>query len=199
MMKFIKNLLFIFCKKKKPSKNIYGNNERYQQNSASLIEIEELGNANFHYTEFYASRTAREQGINNRPTEQRILENLLKTSDKLQHLHLFLQEKFNTSNVVITITSGYRNWQVNLLVGGSPTSRHMAGLAADIKATILGMELAPDKLARLVIQSRIQFDQLLIENNILHLGFSEHEADNRNEVKFAEKIKGNWVTRKISI
>lgn len=35
----------------------------------------------------------------------------------------------------VRITSGYRSPEVNAAIGGSPTSAHMLGLAADIKST----------------------------------------------------------------
>ena len=43
----------------------------------------------------------------------------------------------------VKITSGYRSWKRNKIVGGKPTSRHLSGQAADIwVAGITGYEIA---------------------------------------------------------
>ncbi len=58
--------------------------------------------------------------------------------DKLQRLR-------DLAGKPVTITSGYRNPAYNLKVGGSPTSRHLRGEAADIQVT--GM--SPQQVAEL--------------------------------------------------
>lgn len=61
----------------------------------------------------------------------------------------------------ISVQSGYRAPKVNAGVGGSVTSQHMKGEAADINA----VGYSPRSLAELVrkAQATIQFDQLILE------------------------------------
>jgi len=61
--------------------------------------------------------------------------------DKLQRLR-------ELADKPVIITSGYRNPAYNLKVGGSPTSRHLRGEAADIQ--VAGM--SPDQVAELAEQ-----------------------------------------------
>jgi hypothetical protein len=58
----------------------------------------------------------------------------------------------------VTVTSGYRPPRLNRLVGGSPRSAHMRGLAADI---VLGLPLF--EAARHIQQGNLPFDQLIYE------------------------------------
>lgn len=58
--------------------------------------------------------------------------------DKLQQLR-------DMAGRPVIITSGYRNAAYNLKVGGSPTSRHLRGEAADIQVP----GLSPDQVAEL--------------------------------------------------
>lgn len=94
-----------------------------------------------------------------------------------------LREKFGKG---IRVTSGYRSAAVNTAVGGSKTSAHRKGMAADIKPwknTKANM-LALAKLCRQwVAAARSPIDQLIIytpdgkdNENIkwIHIGFSDN-------------------------
>lgn len=59
-----------------------------------------------------------------------------------------LQQLRDLAERPVVITSGYRNATHNANVGGSPTSRHLTGEAADI--TVQG--LRPDEVAQLAQQ-----------------------------------------------
>ena len=61
--------------------------------------------------------------------------------DKLQRLR-------DLAGLPVIVTSGYRNAAYNLKVGGSPTSRHLRGEAADIRVPGLN----PDQVAQLAEQ-----------------------------------------------
>ena len=61
--------------------------------------------------------------------------------DKLQLLR-------DSAGKPVIITSGYRNAAHNLKVGGSPTSRHLRGEAADIQIP----DLSPNQVAELAEQ-----------------------------------------------
>jgi putative chitinase len=89
----------------------------------------------------------------------------------MQHLQM-LAEQLETVralfDTVIEITSGYRNPQVNDLVGGVPTSAHALGHAADFH--VFGLHDLD--AAKVIRDSGIAFDQLIYEKNrCVHLSF----------------------------
>lgn len=106
--------------------------------------------------------------------------------EHLQELMAVLDDIREKWGGPIKVTSGYRCPQVNTLVGGSKTSAHMRGYAADIKpcnnlmkefATFI-REWAKDK----------NFDQLLEERNKqgghwIHLGLYNKTGKQRREIK----------------
>ncbi|MBQ9639122.1 MAG: peptidase M15 [Bacteroidales bacterium] len=80
----------------------------------------------------------------------------------------------------ITVSSGFRNEEVNKAVGGVATSQHMAGEAADITA---GSTSENRKLARLIVEMHLPFDQLIDENGYkwVHVSF-KRVGFNRGQV-----------------
>lgn len=114
---------------------------------------------NFTLQEFTRSSAAAEIGVHNDPTATAL--------QNLHYLALWLQSLRDILCEPIVITSGYRTERVNSHVGGSPTSDHMSGLAADIR--VPGAE--PDMIAE-IIQSipHLMFDQLIIYPTHLHVG-----------------------------
>ena len=100
------------------------------------------------------SRIAAEKGINNTPTGdvKRSLELLIdKCLDPIR-------EKYGKP---ITVSSGYRNYLVNQLVGGKATSQHLKGEASDIVGN-------NDKETRRIFEIAKElgnYDQLLFERN----------------------------------
>lgn len=71
--------------------------------------------------------------------------------------------------------SWYRCERLNTLVGGSKTSDHMIGAAADITIkTVSDMALAE------YIRDNLQFDQLIFEPSWIHVSYKKD--NNRNEV-----------------
>lgn len=93
------------------------------------------GAPNFRWREFFASSTAKARGIHNVPnpgspvwTNVRYLaENVLQP----------LRDQFGP----IRINSGYRSYALNQAVGGSQTSFHAYGMAADIEPMRAGVTL----------------------------------------------------------
>ena len=70
--------------------------------------------------------TATATGLPNFPETWQVIENLLTTAKVLDDIrHLF--------GAPIKVTSGYRSASVNSAIGGSRTSAHRKGLAADIQ------------------------------------------------------------------
>ena len=111
-----------------------------------------------HFTirELTKSRTAAKLGIDNTPTPE-ITRRLNALVDKVLDP---LREKFGAP---IIVTSGYRSPKVNAATpGASKTSQHMQGEAADIR-TVSDSREDNMKLLRCLLQSGIEFDQVICE------------------------------------
>ena len=97
---------------------------------------------NFNLEEFTASSTAKAKGISNIPTATHKSNLKYLCVSVLEPLRALLNAKYTTyqgkkvKSVSIRITSGYRSPALNKAVGGSVTSQHCMGEAADIKAVI---------------------------------------------------------------
>ena len=105
----------------------------------------------FSLEEFTLSSTALAHGIENKPTPEH-RENLEKLAKRMEDVRALF-------NVVIEITSGYRNPQVNALVGGVPNSAHALGFAADFH--VFGF--SDLNAAKRIRDSALKFDQLIFE------------------------------------
>jgi hypothetical protein len=107
-----------------------------------------------HFTlaELTASETAERHGIDNTPTPEH-LKNLQRLAEFLETVKAALGGK------PVMINSAYRGPAVNEKVGGSKSSQHMIGCAADIR--IPGMN--PDQVCRAIIEAGLPFDQLIRE------------------------------------
>ena len=107
-----------------------------------------------HFTlaELTASETAERNGIDNTPTPEH-LENLQRLAEFLETVKATLGGK------PVMINSAYRGPAVNEKVGGSKSSQHMIGCAADLR--IPGMN--PDQVCRAIIEADLPFDQLIRE------------------------------------
>jgi hypothetical protein len=106
---------------------------------------------NFYLHEFVKSELAVRKGIDNTPTLA-VVENLTALCKNI------LQPIRTRCNKPITINSGYRSPNLNNAIGGSPTSQHMTGEAADFE--IIGMD--NKELAKWIIK-HLDFDQLILE------------------------------------
>ena len=126
-----------------------------------------------HFTleELTRSDYAVRKGIDNTP-DANVLSNLLLLASCLEGVRAVL-------SVSVHISSGYRSPKTNAGVGGSPTSAHTRGLAADFTAPVFGkprdicLELVP-RLESLGI------DQLILEypnapnGGWVHISVDEH-------------------------
>ncbi|MBD5367247.1 MAG: peptidase M15 [Bacteroides sp.] len=82
----------------------------------------------------------------------------------------------------IQVTSGYRNGELNRLVGGVATSQHTVGEAADITT---GNKVDNARLFQLAIDMKLPFDQLIDEK-----GFSWiHVSHKRGGVNRGQILK----------
>ena len=106
---------------------------------------------NFTLAEFTASQTASRKGFDNTPPPE-VIPNLIRTAKLLEKVRKAVGKP-------ITVTSGYRSKQLNDALGSNDRSQHRVGCAADFK--VAGM--TPDEVVKAIIQSDIQFDQLIRE------------------------------------
>lgn len=88
-----------------------------------------LGAPNFTYDELIASATAKELGLSNVPDATMLWSNLQYLATAV------LQPVRDHFGLPIVVTSGYRSPRLNAKIGGSKTSHHVQGCAADIRFT----------------------------------------------------------------
>lgn len=74
----------------------------------------------------------------------------------------------------ININSGFRSKEVNKAVGGSPTSSHCNGEAADL-------DCEDNALLFSIIREMFTFDQVINESNFKWIHVSFREGNNRNQ------------------
>ena len=117
---------------------------------------------NFPLALLVRSETAEQQGIDNcAPPE--VIENLKVLAAGLEQVQALLGHP-------LEISSGYRCPALNAAVGGSATSQHAQGLAADFECPDFG---TPLEIARAIRDSAIAFDQCILEfGSWVHLSFS---------------------------
>lgn len=106
-----------------------------------------------HFTldEMTVSQLAARDGFDNTPPPQ--------ARANLQFLCGTLEQVRALFDAPIIISSGYRSEKVNQLIGGSPNSQHVQGLAADFTV----IEVSPRDTVRRISNSTIAFDQLILE------------------------------------
>lgn len=117
----------------------------------------------FTLAEFLASQTATRKGISNTPDAGSL--NTLRTV-----LAPGMQRVRDLLGVPLFISSGYRSPSLNSAVGGSRTSQHVTGNAADFYAPGFG---SPLEICRFLErhQAQIGFDQLIEEGTWVHISF----------------------------
>ena len=87
----------------------------------------------------------------------------------------------------VVVSSGFRSEQVNKLIGGSATSQHRFGEAADI--TIPG--LTNDEIVTAVKNAKLPFDQMIEEfGSWVHISYGPRH---RREILRARTINGKTV------
>lgn len=120
----------------------------------------------FTIKELCKSSTAIQRKIDNTPNSE-IVNNLEQLVDNILDP---LREAYGKP---IKVNSGYRCEALNVAVGGSKTSQHRYGLAADITT---GSRLENKKLFILAKQLNLPFDQLIDEKaySWIHISFSKN-------------------------
>lgn len=106
---------------------------------------------NFSLAEMIKSQQGTRLGIDNTPNREVIqaLQNLCKG---------VLQPLRDNLGMVVSVSSGYRSVELNRAIGGSPTSDHCKGYAADIE--VPGMD---NKELFNYIRKHFKFTQLILE------------------------------------
>ena len=136
---------------------------------------------NFTLEEFTDSATARKLGLKNDPNPEQAANIARLVKDILQPARDML-------GMPITVSSGFRSAEVNKAVGGSATSQHRKGEAAD-------PQCADNKRLFDIINDNFVFDQLIWEygddNQPDWVHVSLKEYGNRNEVLRAVKAHGS--------
>lgn len=125
---------------------------------------------NFTISEFLKSDTASRFGIDNKPHNNEVLDNIL-----LLIINV-MQPLRNYVGKPIIITSGYRSIGLNAKVGGVSNSQHLKGQACDF--VIQGMTI--NEAIKAVKNSGIVFDQCINEGAWVHISFNK----NGNRKKF---------------
>ena len=127
----------------------------------------------FSIVELCRSRVAERKKIKNEPTKaieknlEALVENVLDP----------LREAWGRP---IHVNSGYRCAELNKAVGGSPTSHHVRGMAADITA---GDTITNIKLFNLVLKLGLPFTQLIDEQHYTWLHISYDASNLKKEVR----------------
>lgn len=133
---------------------------------------------NFALDELTASETAARHGIDNTP-DQATIQNLTRLANALQEVRALL------GNKVIIVSSGYRSPELNQKVGGSATSDHCKGLAADFICPSYG---TPDEIVRVVMASAIPFKQVIREfDKWVHFSIPEEGEAPRKQALIIDK------------
>lgn len=127
-------------------------------------------NLNFKLSELIHSQKAIEKNINNMPD--------INSLDNLLDLIVYcLQPIRNYIKKPMIITSGFRNKEVNKLVGGKNNSQHLKGQAVDFHVNGLSVK----NTIELIKKSEIEFDQLINEyDKWVHVSFVK--GKNRKEI-----------------
>jgi zinc D-Ala-D-Ala carboxypeptidase len=143
---------------------------------------------NFSLHEMIKSETASRRDMDNTPHSDDVVQNLTTLCEQV------LQPLRDVYGVGIKVNSGYRSPDVNAAVGGSRTSDHCKGQAADIEIPgVANKDLA------LYIRDNFYFTQLILEGYIegipdsgwVHVSYDDNNL--KQQVLTAVFVKGRAV------
>lgn len=143
---------------------------------------------NFTLMQMTRSETATKEGINNTPSATEIANLKALCENVLEKV----KDHFQAS---VVISSGFRNAKVNAAVGGSKTSQHMTGQAADFTVTGKTLEEVFNWIA---FESNLEFDQVLYEfGRWIHVSYTtgKNRKDRRQFYKEDGKTKNRTITK----
>jgi len=132
---------------------------------------------NFSYREFEASERADQMRICNFITSPTV-------RDSVKALVInVLQPLRDVWGRPLDVNSGYRCPKLNQAVGGVPTSQHVKGEAADIKAS------NPYELAQCALAHNIPYDQMILYPTFVHFSY-KLSGQQRGQVLYNKAYKG---------
>jgi len=141
----------------------------------------------FELAEFIRSSTAKRAGISNMPTDAH-LENIKLLCEKvLEPIRVYFARP-------IILSSGYRSAALNRAVGGSSSSQHCSGEAADIDMD--GTNITNAQIFN-HIKDNLEFDQLIWEFGTtsnpdwVHVSY---ESNGRQRKQILRAVKKNGAT-----
>ena len=143
---------------------------------------------NFALSEMVKSATAERLNVDNSPSDIHLV--------NLTHLVIHILQPVRDEFGVITINSGYRSPALNAKVGGSKTSQHCNGQAADFESFS-----TPNPVLAKWIANNLEFDQLILEfydgvnPNSGWVHCSYNLMGNRKKILTALKTGGKVVYR----
>jgi hypothetical protein len=126
---------------------------------------------NFALSEMVKSATAERLNVDNSPSDIHLV--------NLTHLAIRILQPVRDEFGVITINSGYRSPALNAKVGGSKTSQHCNGQAADFESFS-----TPNPDLAKWIANNLEFDQLILE-------FYDGDDPNSGWVHCSYNLMGN--------
>lgn len=144
---------------------------------------------NFTLKEMTKSATAQRLGIGNSPKDNEV-ENLRKLCENILQP---LRDKYNKP---IIVSSGFRGEKLNKAVGGSPTSEHRYGMAADIHS-ISDTKEDNKEIFDLIVKMDLPYGQLINEFNYDWIHVSYNPTRKRHEKLEAFKNNGKTVYKYI--
>jgi zinc D-Ala-D-Ala carboxypeptidase len=147
---------------------------------------------NFSLSEFTDSNKAKKLGIDNTPSKEAI--------DNLQELVTFVLQPLRDRFGPIAISSGYRSPELNKAIGGSTTSDHCLGCAADFE-----VQSQDNRVMAQWIANNLDFKQLILEfyhsgdkhSGWVHCSYKQGSNDKQklNALKDGKKTiytEGKW-------
>ena len=145
--------------------------------------IDQRVGSHFWLSEFLRSDTAVRKGIENIP-------HAIQMANVINILAPGMQRVRDALGSPVQITSGYRSPELNKAIGGSATSQHVEGLAADFICPAFG---TPRSIVKYLMErsGEIHFDQLIYEGQWVHISFLA--GNGRSEVLTAH-FTGGAVT-----
>lgn len=135
---------------------------------------------NFSYSEFEKSETAERYRIDNHITTFDVRNSVKALVDEV------LQPLRDAWGGPLKINSGYRCYQLNVLVGGSPSSQHKKGEAADVATNY------PLKLAQLAKDMGLPYDQCILYPSFVHFSHKLN-GPQRRQILYNTRYKGLHV------
>lgn len=144
------------------------------------------GSRYFRWKEFFRSATAEARGIDNVPRDAEVLKNISYLTDKVLNP---LREALGP----LRVSSGYRCNALNQAIGGSRSSFHSFGMAADIMPTSDN----PHSIKEIFqyIHDNLPYTELIAEDipdGWVHVAIARGR-ENEKQLKY--KLKGQGVKR----